>query len=202
MKQLDTETLKRFFESGKDALSAQLTPETLNEDRRTVDVVWFTSMDVPRYDWRNDEVYFRRFDPKGVDLSLLNNGAPVADNHWIMSATDQLGKVVKAWQDGKNYLGTLQFSKGARVSELWQDIKDKIVTKFSMGVEILESTDMARKDGDPLVKLATSWRPFEISIAPLPADFGTTTLTRETKPAEVNEYLRRVRERAHLIAAA
>lgn len=184
--------LKQFLESGRDALAAQITPESINNDQRTVDVIWFTGIDVSRYDWRNDEVYLRRFDPKGVDLSLLNNGAPVADNHCIYSAEDQKGCVEKAWVDGKNYLGTLRFSKRAEVDGLWQDIKDKIVTKFSMGVDILESMDLARKDGQPLVKMATKWRPFEISVAPLPADFGTTTLASEPAPTV---------ELAHLSAA-
>jgi hypothetical protein len=200
MKTENTDKLRQYFESGRDALAAQITPETMDDAARTVDVVWFTGIDVARYDWRNDEEYLRRFDPKGVDLSLLNNGAPVADNHWIMCAADQMGRVDKAWVDGTNYMGTLRFSKRTDVDGLWQDIKDKIVTKFSMGVEILDSTDLARKQGDPLVKLATKWRPFEISVAPLPADFNTTTLARQAKPPVVSEYLKRARERSIAIA--
>ncbi len=190
------EGYRKFFESGKDALSAQAAPETINNDNRTVDVVWFTGIDVPRYDWYKDEVYIRRFDPKGVDLSLLNNGAPVADNHCLWSVENQLGRVDKAWVDGKNYKGTLRFSKRPEVDGLWMDIQDKIVTKFSMGVEILDSEDQKRKDDQPLVKLATQWRPYEISIAPIPADFGTTTLSAKgNRPSsqELEEQARRIR---------
>ena len=45
------ERLKQWQESGHEALAAQVTPETLNTDTRTVDCVWFTSIDVPRIDW-------------------------------------------------------------------------------------------------------------------------------------------------------
>lgn len=183
---MNPDKLRQYFESGRDALAAAIAPETLNAEERTVDVVWFTGIDVVRYDWWKDETYMRRFDPKGADLSLLNSGAPVADNHWIHSAKDQLGRVMKAWADGKNYLGTLKFSKRPELDGLWRDIQDKIVTKFSMGVEILDSKDLERKEGQPLVKLATAWRPYEISIAPIPADFGTTTLSRVSQRPELN----------------
>lgn len=181
---MNAEKLKQWFQDGKDAFSAVIAPETLDKEQRTVNVVWFTSIDVARYDYWKDETYLRRFDPKGVDLSLLNSGAPVLDNHWLSSASDQKGRVEKAWVEGKNYLATLRFSRRPEVDGLWQDIEDTIVTKFSMGVEILDSIDLARKEGEPLVKLATKWRPFEISIAPLPADFGTTTLSRAAREEE------------------
>lgn len=157
-----------------------MVPSSLNASARTIDCIWFSGVDVPRFDWLSGKMYTRRFDQKGVDLSLLNNGAPVLDNHQLDSASDQVGVVEKAWISGKNYLGTLRFSKRPEVDGLWGDIADGICTKYSMGVEIIDSEDST--EDDQLLKVATRWRPFEISVAPLPADFGTTTLSRELIP--------------------
>ncbi len=159
----------------REYFSAAVTPDTLNDAQRTVDVVWFTGIDVPRTSWSG--TYIRRFDRKGVDLSLLNNGAPVFNNHMTHDGTEaQKGVVEKAWVDGSLYKGTLRFSKRPSVDGLWRDIKDRIVQKFSMGVEILAEHEIPTK-GQPTVRVADQWRPFEISCAPLPADFGTTTLS-------------------------
>lgn len=167
---------------GKEFLSADMPLDSLNEEKRTVDIVFFTGIDIPRMDWWTGEPYLLRFDPKGSDLSLLNNGAPVLDNHssWDGSAS-QKGRVEKAWKDDGQYKATLRFSKRKSVDELWGDIEDRIVTKFSMGVELLEvEKSTEKKNGkDTNIRLAKSWRPFEISVAPIPADFGTTTLAAE-----------------------
>jgi hypothetical protein len=161
---------------GREYFAASLTPSTINDAERTVDIVWFTGIDVPRQSWEGP--YIRRFDPKGVDLSLLNSAAPVFDNHNTWDGTEaQKGVVEKAWVDGKLYKATLRFSKRPSVDALWGDIKDKIVQKFSMGVETLAEHEI-KTEGQPTVRLADKWRPFEISCAPLPADFGTTTLGR------------------------
>jgi hypothetical protein len=182
--------MKQWKDSGRRELFAQVNPETINDGERTVDVIWFTGIDVDRYSWI-EGAYQLRLDPKGADLSRLNSGAPVCDCHWMMSVDDQKGVVMRAWKDGTNYMATLRFKRSTEMTGprpdldgLWQDIKDKIVTKFSMGVEILESTDTRDKEGSLVMRTATNWRPFEISIAPIPADFGTDTLSGQPRPEE------------------
>lgn len=151
----------------------------INSEKRTVDIVFFTGVDVPRMNFWTGETYILRFDPAGGDLSFLNNGAPVFDNHSSYGgSTSQKGKVEKAWgpENGK-WFASLRFSKRASVDELWGDIEDKILTKFSMGVEILEKEK--NFEGEKLVSiLAKKWRPYELSIAPIPADWNTATLSR------------------------
>ena len=175
------EILQRM--QGKEFLSADMPLESLNAEKRTVDIIFFTSIDVPRVDWWTGAPYILRFDPAGADLSLLNNGAPVFDNHSSWSgAAAQKGKVERGWRDGKNWKATLRFSKRKSVDELWGDIEDQIVTKFSMGVETLEIEKTTEvKDGKEVrLRVAKKWRPFEISVAPIPADFGTTTLSAQS----------------------
>lgn len=174
------ELLRSWQAAGREALSAAVVPASLNNSDRTIDVIWYTGVDVQRFDWISGKMYTRRFDPSGVDLSVLNSGAPVLDNHKLDSAADQVGVVQRAWVSGTNYLGTLRFSKRPAVDGLWIDIADGICSKYSMGVEIIDSEDST--EDDQLVKLATAWRPFEISLAPIPADFATTSLSRELIP--------------------
>ncbi len=178
--------LRQWEEAGRQQLAATVSPASINDELRTVDVVFFTGVDVDRYSWIEGGAYKLRLDHAGADLSLLNNGAPVCDNHWMTGVEDQKGRVERAWVDGTLYKATLRFKRSTEqtgprpeLDGLWQDIKDKIVQKFSMGVEILASTEQRDRTGKLVLKTATKWRPFEISIAPIPADFGTTTLSAE-----------------------
>ncbi|MBN2118505.1 MAG: hypothetical protein JW730_18170 [Anaerolineales bacterium] len=155
---------------------------SINDEKRTVDIVFFTGIDVPRVDWWNGDRYILRFDPEGADFSLLNNGAPVLDNHRLLDGSvSQKGKVEKAWQEGNQSKATLRFSKRRSVDELWTDIKDRIITKFSMGVQILEEEKIAAQRNELEVRIAKKWQPFELSIAPIPADFNTTTLAADMR---------------------
>ncbi|MBN1567927.1 MAG: Mu-like prophage major head subunit gpT family protein [Acidobacteria bacterium] len=151
---------------------------SVDSENRTVDIIFFSGIDVPRTDWWTGQKYVLRFDSKGGDFSLLNAGAPVLDNHpWNANSSAQKGKVEKAWQEGKLSKATLRFSKRPSVDEIWQDIEDKIITKFSMGVSILAEEKFVENNME--IRLAKKWQPFELSIAPIPADFGTTTLAAE-----------------------
>src|SRR3954463_6914084 len=163
---MNLEQLKDWQKSGHEALSAQMMPETLNANERTVDIVWFTGIDVPRMNLWTGEPYTLRFDPKGVDLSNLNNGAPVLDDHQDASGVGgQKGVVAKAWVESPTkYKATLRFSKRPEVDGIWQDVADKIIQKFSMGTEILEKHDISGKDAKTKTFLATRWRPYEISM--------------------------------------
>lgn len=184
------EELAEWQKTGREALSAQLSaqmmPETLNPEERTVDIVWFTGIDVPRMNAWTGEPYTLRFDPKGVDLSNLNAGAPVLDDHNDENGVNgQMGVVAKAWVESPtSYKATLRFSKRPEVNGIWQDVADKIIQKFSMGTEILEKQDISGKNDKMKTFLATKWRPYEISMAPIPADFQTTTLSADFQPQE------------------
>ncbi len=185
--------LKQWRESGREELLAVPTPDTIDDATRSIDVVWFTGAAVPRYDWWSDSTYTLQFNLDGADLSYLNNKAPVCDNHRLARVQDQLGAVVRAWRDANNFLARLQFSMHTDLDRLWDDIKRGIVSKFSMGVELLQLTD--KRDGNDklITRTADVWRPFELSVAPIPADWGTATLKAEKigPPPNIDEILAR-----------
>ena len=158
-------------------------PESVKDEDRTVDCIWYTGADIARNSWI-DGPYTLRFDPKGADLSLLNNNAPVLNDHSVWGCESVMGKVEKAWEDGGKYYASLRMSRRPECDGLWTDIRDGILTKFSMGVELLETTEERDKAGKLTIKTATRWRPFELSLTPVPADFSTTTLAAEAPPTE------------------
>lgn len=196
------ERLKAWEQMRRTELLAPVLPESVNDEQRTIDIVWFSGIDVERFSWI-EGVYTLRFDPKGVDLSILNFGAPILDSHLNFSLDDQRGVVERAWHDKGKYLATIRMQRSTEVTgprpkadALWQDIKDKIVSKFSMGVTILEMTDKRDKDGKLTLRTATKWQPFEISIAPIPADNNTTTLSAidASLAASARDFFQRSRE--------
>lgn len=185
------ERLKAWERLGRAEVFAPVLPASADDEHRTIDIVWFTGIDVERFSFIEGQ-YTLRFDPKGADLSVLNSGAPILDNHWDNSLDDQRGVVLSAWQESNRYLATIRMQRSTEMTgrrpkadALWQDIKDKIVSKFSMGVEILNTEDQRDKDRKLILRTAKKWRPFEISIAPVPADHNTSTLSAIRASASV-----------------
>lgn len=109
-----------------------------------------------------------------IDLSRLNDGAPVLLNHGASkteeSALRSIGKTVRAWvQDGRGYV-EVKLSRRAGMEGLLQDIQDEIVQNVSVGYQILERTLVSRKEGQPDEYRVTKWLPMEVTLCDIPAD--------------------------------
>jgi len=109
-----------------------------------------------------------------IDLSRLNDGAPVLLNHGASkteeSALRSIGKTVRAWvQDGRGYV-EVKLSRRAGMEGLLQDIQDEIVQNVSVGYQILERTLISRKEGQPDEYRVTKWLPMEVTLCDIPAD--------------------------------
>ena len=109
-----------------------------------------------------------------IDLSRLNDGAPVLLNHGASkteeSALRSIGKTVRAWvQDGRGYV-EVKLSRRAGMEGLLQDIQDEIVQNVSVGYQILERTLVSHKDGVPDEYRVTKWLPMEVTLCDIPAD--------------------------------
>jgi len=153
----------------------RLQAETIDAEARTVEVVWSTGTTVRRRDlWtgkRYDEVL--SLDPRHVDLSRLNNGAPLLNAHGAFDLANIIGVVERAWIERSNdsYEGraTVRFSAREDVEPLWQDVRAGIIRNVSVGytVRAYEVTD-----GDVPVWRAIDWQPVELSAVPVGADGG------------------------------
>lgn len=145
--------------------SFDLSRSSINEDSRTVDVVFSTETDkVER--WFGVEILDHG--PKSVRMDRLRNAAPLLLDH---DTRQQIGVIESADLSGKSGVATVRFSKSEKGEEIFQDVKDGIRSKISVGYRVhelkLEASDKKTKRDTYRV---TDWEPFEISLVAVPAD--------------------------------
>lgn len=156
-----TETIKtrpmtRFGEFNRDAIDIE---------NRTVEVAFSSeTRDVVR--WFGREILDHS--PESVDLSRMNNGAPLLMNH---DPYDQVGVIESARID-KDRVGraVVRFSKSSRGNEIFQDVQDGIRTKISCGYRVHEMVLEREAEDGPNDYRVTRWEPFENSFVSIPAD--------------------------------
>tara|TARA_R100001443_G_scaffold20169_1_gene32063 strand:- start:885 stop:2507 length:1623 start_codon:yes stop_codon:yes gene_type:complete len=101
-------------------------------------------------------------DERSVDLTRLNgNAAPLLFNH---DPSIVLGKVERAWIEGKRGMASIKWATNARAKEVKKDVEEGILESISVGYVVNEM----KEDGD--LMRATSWSPHELSIVSIPAD--------------------------------
>ncbi|EHO9609838.1 phage major capsid protein [Escherichia coli] len=135
--------------------------------------------------------------PEAVDLSRLNNNAPLLFNH---NFDNHIGVVCDARIDADNVGRALvKFSKHGTLAN---DIRNKVIEgtmeKISVGYDIKEyQIDYAK--GQLIV---TKWAPFEISFVTVPADdsvglnrsLNTITVNLEAKRDMTKEQIEEIKE--------
>lgn len=157
-------------------LSVRADVGTVNVDKRTVDLVFSTGAAVERYDYWTGKRYIEKLsmDPKSVKLERLNAGGPLLDAHSSYSISDQIGvvepgtaKIVKG-----EARATVRFSRREAVEPIFQDVRDGVIRNVSVGYRILRFEETQGENGALPTRLATLWEPHEISMVPMPADYG------------------------------
>ncbi|HEI2789854.1 TPA: phage major capsid protein [Escherichia coli] len=135
--------------------------------------------------------------PEAVDLSRLNNNAPLLFNH---NFDNHIGVVCNARIDADNVGRALvKFSKHGTLAN---DVRNKVIEgtmeKISVGYDIKEyQIDYAK--GQLIV---TKWAPFEISFVTVPADdsvglnrsLNTITVNLEAKRDMTKEQIEEIKE--------
>jgi hypothetical protein len=152
---------------------ARFQPATFKEDARTVEVVWSTGADVPRFDpWENKR-YIERLNmsPEAVNLSRLNNGAPLLNSHAAYRLENVLGRVESAVIDSGEGRATIRFSARDEVAAILADVRDGILCNISVGYSVDEIRVTQNRDGPDLWEVVR-WTPFELSLVAIPADAG------------------------------
>ena len=111
-----------------------------------------------------------------VDLTRLNDGAPVLANHDRYTAVGNtplagIGAVEKAWLENGRLMADVIISRREALADLRQDITDGLVRNVSIGYQISERVlSKTNGDGNPSEYRVTGWTPFEISPVDIPAD--------------------------------
>ena len=101
-----------------------------------------------------------------ADLDRLNDSAPLLFNH---DPDRVIGVVERAYIDEKKRRGYTQvrFSRNDFAQQVLSDVRDGILRNVSFGYSI---DKMEEREGGDFV--ATSWRPYEVSVVSIPADPG------------------------------
>lgn len=145
-------------------------PATLNEDARTVELVWSTGAKVRRYDWWEDRYYDEELslDVAHVRMDRLNAGAPLLKDHRA-SLDNTIGVVERAWlQDGEGR-ALVRFSERDEVAPILADVKARILRNISVGYSV-RKYEVIKEEGAVDIYRAVDWEPAELSFVAIPAD--------------------------------
>ena len=163
-------------------------PETLNVEKRTVEIIFTTGARVKRGGFFT-EPYIEELslDQGAIRMNRLENGAPFLDNHGF---TDKAGvrSVLGVVQSatlipGKEGRAVIKFSKRAEVADIFQDVQDGILRNVSVGYKIHKMERAGEIDGVPILR-AVDWEPAEISLVPVGADSGARVRAENAEMTE------------------
>ena len=153
---------------------ANMLPDSVDEAARTVEVIWSTGAPVRRRDPMTGDVIVEELslDRSHVDLSRLNNGAPLLDAHGAWSLEGVIGVVERAWiENGDVPTGKaiVRFSERDEVEPIWRDVRAGIIRNVSVGYSV-RAYEVHEATGEPQTWRAVDWTPAELSAVPIGAD--------------------------------
>ncbi|KAA2315126.1 peptidase U37 [Pseudooceanicola sediminis] len=152
--------------------SAELAPNSVDNDARTVEVIWSAGARVRRASFFG-EPYDEELslDPAHVRLDRLNAGAPFLKVHEIDTLDAVIGSVVPGSARIENGRGIalVRISERADVEPIWRDIQAGHIRAVSIGYQV-HRFEVSKPDGGRELWRAVDWTPFEISAVPVGAD--------------------------------
>uniref|UniRef100_UPI002468A23E HK97 family phage prohead protease n=1 Tax=Chromohalobacter sp. 48-RD10 TaxID=2994063 RepID=UPI002468A23E len=173
LRQMKAEGLRRDMVVGE--------VRSIDHENRTVELAFSSETEVER--WFGIEVLDHSSSAMRTER-LADGGAVLVNHDW----DDHVG-VVESVTVGDDRRGRakVRFGKGARASEVWQDVVDGIRRHVSVGYSILK-VEVEERAGMPDMVRVTDWEPHEISIVSVPADMSVGVgRSREPLPAEPSQ---------------
>lgn len=171
------------------SIRAEVDPETINEENRTVEVVFTTGEGGVRGGFWSDP-YIEELDvtTSSIREARLKKGLSVIDSHNSYSGIKSVFGITEEYTIKNNELrGTLRFSKRPEADEVFQDVKDKILRHFSLGYRVWEYTEkLPAEENAMTIMRATDWEPTELSIVPV--SFETNNGLRSLENADEPKY--------------
>lgn len=152
--------------------AADLLPATLDEQDRSIEVVWSTGARVrrqPLFGEPFDEEL--SMDPSSVRLERLNAGGPLLKVHDLRTLDSVIGSVVPGTARIENGRGIarVRFSERDDVEPIWADVRAGHLRAVSIGYQV-HRFEVSRPANAPEIWRAVDWTPFEISAVPVGAD--------------------------------
>jgi len=160
--------------------AAEVRAESVDVEKRTVEVVWTTGATVQRVRWEGWDTRVE-YDEElvvsenAVRLERLNAGAPFLNAHWAFDANAVIGSVVPGsvrLEGGKGY-ATIQLTSAEDAQGIVQRILEKSLRFVSVGYRV-HKYEIEKREGQRELWRAVDWEPLEISAVPIPADPGAS----------------------------
>lgn len=104
--------------------------------------------------------------PGEVDLTRLNNGAPLLADH---DPRCQIGVIERAWVESGRLMVEARFSANEEPQEYLRDMIDGIRRNISVGYTVDDMHLISSIDGTDSYRI-TKWQPLEVSVVSIPAD--------------------------------
>lgn len=156
------------------SMRAAFTPASVNEETRTVDLVWTTAgVKVKRSSWADGEFYEElSLDPKHVRMDRLSSGrSPLLADHDSRSIDSVLGVIESARVAGGQGTATVRFAKDDPAADaVWNKVRQGILPNVSVGYRIHKFEKVAGGDDTVPTFRAVDWEPHEISLVTVGAD--------------------------------
>ena len=161
-----------------------LSPNSYNEDNRTVDAVLSRGSPVQRI-YGTEKLEISR---RAIDLSRMNNsGVSILDSHQQVGIANSLGRLTRAWIEtdsaGPALLGTIKFHETREGKKAEAMVSRGEIGGLSVGYQV-QQWEISDSDGnivDPdnsrwreeFTFTATRWTLAECSLVSVPADADT-----------------------------
>jgi hypothetical protein len=151
-------------------IRAAVSDGSINESDRTVELVWTTGSKGLRSSWGESFYEELSLDPKAVDMSRLQEGAPLLANHNRDSLDSVVGVVEKAWLTPTEGRALVRFASDAASDLVFQKVKEKVLRNVSVGYSVSSYEDVSGKNDEVRTYRAVRWQPQELSIVPIGFD--------------------------------
>ncbi|MEZ5900966.1 MAG: Mu-like prophage major head subunit gpT family protein [Hyphomicrobiaceae bacterium] len=152
--------------------SAELAPNSVDNDARTVEVIWSAGARVRRASFFG-EPYDEELslDPAHVRLDRLNAGAPFLKVHELETLDAVIGSVVPGSARIENGRGIalVRISERADVEPIWRDIQAGHIRAVSIGYQV-HRFEVSKPEAARELWRAVDWTPFEVSAVAVGAD--------------------------------
>ena len=165
---------------GKVSMGARVAPNTVDVEKRTVEIVWTTGARVLRgsYDPFYEEL---SLEPGHVRMGRLESGnTPLLDTHWRDGVFGVIGVVESATISGNEGRAIVRFAKDDTSDVIFQKVADGILKNVSVGYRVYKMELREESINELPIYRAIDWEPEEISMVPIGADADAGVRSAET----------------------
>lgn len=160
-----------------------ISPESVDLENRTIEVVWTTGARARQWSWELGEITEElEISSKAINMERLASGsAPFLNMHDGWSLSSILGVVDSAWiVEGKEGRAIIRFAKDdENIDKIWNLVVQRIICNISVGYTV-EEYEKYEDNGD-IIYRAVKWTPLELSAVTIPADANATVRSKETR---------------------